>query len=156
MPKRCYRKFIRHPSSCGMLGDECDSMAWIKPSFPREDVNKAAQALVAYGKMTDWNYDIYHDYSAALPIINNWRSSHSFPLNTFRTNLNRSALRICPEVITAQRIKRLSSISQKLQRFPDMKLSQMQDIGGCRAILQSVAQVNQLTEYYKKVKLNTG
>jgi ppGpp synthetase/RelA/SpoT-type nucleotidyltranferase len=39
------------------------------------------------------------------------------------------------EVIVAQRLKRLATILDKLGRFPDMKLSRMQDIGGCRAIL---------------------
>jgi len=48
--------------------------------------------------------------------------------------------------LIAQRIKRLSSIEAKLLRFNSMKLTQMQDIGGCRAIVGSVAQVRALTD----------
>jgi putative GTP pyrophosphokinase len=39
------------------------------------------------------------------------------------------------QVIVAQRLKRLPTILDKLGRHPNMKLTRMQDIGGCRAIL---------------------
>lgn len=39
------------------------------------------------------------------------------------------------QVIVAQRLKRLPTIINKLERHPTMKLTRMQDIGGCRAIL---------------------
>ena len=35
----------------------------------------------------------------------------------------------------AKRLKRSNSIIAKLERFDDMRLKTMQDIGGCRAIL---------------------
>jgi hypothetical protein len=49
----------------------------------------------------------------------------------------------------AQRIKRLPSIRHKLDRFGGMKLSQMQDIGGCRAVLSSVDSVREVVDFYK-------
>ena len=73
---------------------------------------------------------------------NNWRSSHGMPLNTFRKTLRLYATRLDSQSLVAQRIKRLSSIELKLRRFPTMKLSQMQDLGGCRAIVNSVQTVN--------------
>ena len=88
------------------------------------------------------------EYLAALDIINNWRSSHNFPLNTFHIWLKRRAKIIDPTVITAQRIKRMASIELKLSRFPTMTLSQMQDIGGCRAILSDALAVSKLCESY--------
>jgi ppGpp synthetase/RelA/SpoT-type nucleotidyltranferase len=124
-------------------------MAWTKIAFSRQEINEAGKALVAYEQMIDFDHGLYFAYMEALPIINNWRSTHSFPLNTFRINLNRSSARTDQESVTAQRIKRLSSIGQKLIRFQNMKLSQMQDIGGCRAVLKSVERVNQLYTYYK-------
>ena len=36
-----------------------------------------------------------------------------------------------------QRLKRLPSIISKLERLPRIRLSQMQDIGGCRAVLRT-------------------
>ena len=40
------------------------------------------------------------------------------------------------EITVGQRLKRAPQIVAKLSRHPKMKLSRMQDIGGCRAILQ--------------------
>ena len=99
-----------------------------------------------------WNWSnttsIGRIWLARLEIINNWRSSHNFPLNTFHVGLKRRASKIDHKCITAQRIKRISSIEHKLIRFPTMTLSQMQDIGGCRAILSSVANVKALCKAY--------
>ncbi|MBP0003055.1 MAG: hypothetical protein J7642_04925 [Cyanobacteria bacterium SBC] len=36
----------------------------------------------------------------------------------------------------AQRLKRMPSIIGKLKRFPEMQLSRMQDIGGCRVVVE--------------------
>lgn len=68
-------------------------------------------------------------WSNAIDVVNNWRSSHGYPLNTFQMNLRKSARVLDPEADVAQRTKRLHSIATKLDRFPDMKLSQMQDVG---------------------------
>jgi CheY-like chemotaxis protein len=84
----------------------------------------------------------------ALDVINNWRSSHNFPLNTFHIGLKKRAKIIDPKAITAQRIKRLASIETKLGRYPTMTLSQMQDIGGCRAIVATATDVSKLCESY--------
>lgn len=89
------------------------------------------------------------EYLQSLDIISNWRSSHSFPLNTFTVGLKRRAKDADPDALVAQRIKRLSSIAAKLERFPTMQLSQMQDIGGCRAIVASIADVNRLIAKHK-------
>jgi hypothetical protein len=86
----------------------------------------------------------------AVNIINNWRSSHSGPLLSMRMLLTRQAQGIDPNVLIAQRIKRLSSIELKLERFRTMKLSQMQDIGGCRAIVGSVSQVRDISMSFQK------
>jgi len=95
------------------------------------------------------DYEIWqNNYFEALDIVNNWRSSHNFPLNTFHIGLKRRTKVIDPGCVTAQRIKRLSSIEAKLERFPTMTLSQMQDIGGCRAIVASCAQVVKLARSY--------
>src|SRR4051812_22890292 len=61
-------------------------------------------------------------------ILNNWRSAHSFPLNTFQTTLRDKSRRIYPNAIVAQRIKRAASIVQKLERLPRLSLSRLQDI----------------------------
>src|SRR4051794_19722220 len=78
-----------------------------------------------------------------------FRSSHSFPLNTVTVNLRTVAADRDDDPTVAQRIKRLPSIRHKLERMPEMQLSRMQDIGGCRAVLSSVEIVNELVDYYR-------
>jgi hypothetical protein len=70
-------------------------------------------------------------------------------LNTLQVGLRRLSKQIDPGSLVAQRIKRLSSISLKLRRFPGMRLSQMQDLGGCRAVVRSVRHVNGLVGLYR-------
>jgi hypothetical protein len=84
-------------------------------------------------------------------VINNWRSAHAYPLLNFRLNLQQKLKAVCPNALTAQRIKRMESIRAKLTRG-HMQLSQMQDIGGCRAIVNSTEQVRRLVASYKRSK----
>ena len=140
-------------------------MAWATPQFTREEVNQAARVLldpppapmlVDTTKVTvDADQQIVIDewlnkLEQTFRTINNWRSSHSFPLNTFKLGLLRKATQVDKHSLVAQRLKRLSSIVTKLRRFQQMKLSQMQDIAGCRAVVQSATEVYELVELYKK------
>ncbi|MGN6268259.1 MAG: RelA/SpoT domain-containing protein [Sphingomonas sp.] len=63
--------------------------------------------------------------------------------------LRRRSQRIDHKAIVAQRIKRLSSIELKLKLKTSMKLTQMQDIGGCRSILKDVKSARALVESYR-------
>jgi ppGpp synthetase/RelA/SpoT-type nucleotidyltranferase len=112
------------------------------PEYSRREVNRAGQVLVN-PNASDAEMEV------ALSVINNWRASHNFPLNTFQMRLRKVARKINPESLVAQRIKRLSSIKLKLERFPDMNMSQIQDIGGCRAIMKDVMEVDALVNIYK-------
>ncbi len=131
-----------------------DEMVWTKPQYKRVEVDKAGAALQHWNETTfaeqDWEkyLDEVTKWQTALEIINNWRSSHSYPLNTFQMNLRRGANTIDDTALIAQRIKRLSSVSHKLERFKNMRLTQMQDIGGCRAVVRTVAGVRVLSDYY--------
>ena len=62
--------------------------------------------------------------------------------------LRRRAKKVDPRALTAQRMKRVASIFRKLVRRPTMQMSQMQDIGGCRAIVSSMKTLNELIRLY--------
>lgn len=117
-------------------------MAWVEPAFSKKQVNWAGRILVSETAVEE-------DEEKAFQIINNWRASHSFPLNTFRQGLRHRAHEVDSAPLIAQRIKRLSSITYKLRRFPSMNLVQMQDIGGCRAVVSNVAHVKELRKLYE-------
>lgn len=80
----------------------------------------------------------------ALDVLVGWRASHATPLLKANNGL-RSMLRSegCP-VEVSQRLKRLNTIIDKLTREPTMALSRMQDIGGCRAIVDSIEQLRRV------------
>jgi ppGpp synthetase/RelA/SpoT-type nucleotidyltranferase len=68
--------------------------------------------------------------------------------------LRTRAKKVAQGAIIAQRLKRLKSIAAKLsdERNMHMKLSQMQDIGGCRAVLPTVRDVEKLAAIYEVSK----
>ena len=117
----------------------------IEPWYENAVVDLAGDALIG-----DWEANGYLDSELIFPIdvVNNWRSAHTYPLNTFQMTLRNRARRIDNDVVVAQRIKRLSSIRDKLQRYPWLKLSTMQDIAGVRAIVPSVSQVYEIAKGY--------
>ena len=90
-------------------------------------------------------------YVSAREIVENWRASHAYPMLIMRNNLSNRVRKIDNKAIVAQRLKRFTSIVSKLEREPDMKLSQMQDIGGCRAIVSTVEQVDDLVRIHEEM-----
>lgn len=85
-------------------------------------------------------------------LLSRWRAGHAYPINTFQATLRNRLKQIDPEGIAAQRLKRLPTIIDKLQRFPEMKLSRMQDIGGVRAIVGTIKKVRELEAQYREKK----
>ncbi len=129
-------------------------MAWSAPRFSRKQVDAAGQFLILPPSVFDNLSDKVREFGPdddAMEIVNNWRASHNCPLYAIRKTLESRAKRITPLAVVAQRIKRLPSIQKKLQgnQYRHLKLSQIQDIGGCRAIMPTVAEALALQEVYK-------
>ena len=118
-------------------------MAWTVPEHSRNRVNAAGATLIDQSASLE-------ERERARQVVNNWRAAHSFPLNTLQVNLRRYVSDYGDEALVAQRLKRLSSIEEKLRRFDRMRLSRMQDIGGCRAVLPSVADVRDVVSTFEK------
>lgn len=119
------------------------TMQWVEPAYSKKKVNWAGKQI-----LMPVTHNTFNDYLSARAIVNNWRASHSFPLNTFQNGLRNKARTVCDDYVVAQRIKRYPSIRSKLVRFPTMTLSQMQDIGGCRAILPTCDDVIRICTLY--------
>lgn len=117
-------------------------MAWTTPNYSRREVNRAGETLINPNASLP---DLEHAFS----VINNWRASHNFPLNTFQIRLRDKAKQVDANSIIAQRIKRLSSIKSKLERIDGLNLVQIQDIGGCRVIVNNISAVNKLVDIYQ-------
>lgn len=100
-------------------------MFTIFPEYSKNRVNRAGDA-VREGNPT------IEDES----VIENWRASHNYVLNTFQATLRRHARG--REITVAQRLKRRPTIDDKLTRQPGMQLSRMHDIAGCRLIFDNI------------------
>lgn len=112
---------------------------WIIPQHSKGRVDRAGDAVANRRGFpaTDEDFEV----------LNNWRGSHAFPLNTIQNGVRLAAKTHCAQPLIAQRIKRVPSIVSKLQRFDGMQLSNMQDLGGCRAILTSASQAVSLRNH---------
>lgn len=114
-------------------------MTWIEPENSKKAVSRAGDKLLDEETSDD-------EYSIAINILNNWRSSHAFPLTTVQTFLRSKAIKVDRNALIAQRLKRVPSILEKLRRFDTMRLHRMQDIGGCRAVVADSKKVYKLRD----------
>ena len=111
--------------------------------YTRNQIKKAGKIYVSVNSTKE-------EKESALILINNWRAAHSFPLQIIYMHIKKTA---GDRAIVAQRLKRLYSITQKLDRFPNMSLTSMQDIGGCRVIVDSIEDVYRMVDSLKKSRM---
>ncbi|MEE9432900.1 MAG: RelA/SpoT domain-containing protein [Sphingorhabdus sp.] len=102
------------------------SPSFVRPGNSKGRVNRSGTAI-SLGNQT----------AEDMAVVENWRTSHAYLLNTFQATLRNKAKG--KPIIVAQRLKRRPTILGKLQRYPQMKLARMHDIAGCRVIFDSVA-----------------
>lgn len=115
--------------------------------FSKSKIDNAALILVDNKNHTALEID------ESLEIVNNWKATHNYPLHVFKNRLKRVSEKIDKNALSVQRLKRISSILKKLNRKyggnkPTMKLTQMQDIAGCRVVMSDIKQVRALYEKY--------
>lgn len=119
----------------------------------KNQITKAGQILLS-SKSKD-------EIDEAIDLINKWRASHMYPLNLMKASLVRllQQNKIIPLLIS-QRLKRLVSITYKLDLNDSMGLGGMQDIGGYRAVLKDtkdllkLQSLLQVSKTHKLIKIN--
>jgi ppGpp synthetase/RelA/SpoT-type nucleotidyltranferase len=105
--------------------------------YSKSDIDKAGDVLASV-----YNSKINQD--TAIKILENFRSIHIHPLMVFRMSLRRKSKTISDNILISQRLKRAPSIVNKLKIQKNMSLSQMQDIGGLRAVVNNLEDVHNL------------
>ncbi len=115
---------------------------WEVPKYSKSEINSAGK-IIANGCAN------IKEIEDAINVLNNWRASHAYPLHVIASNLRSSN----PNAIVVQRLKRLDSIIGKLDRFSDMSLYRMQDLGGCRVIMDSIDDVYASLNRYKNSRI---
>ncbi|MDF4560183.1 GTP pyrophosphokinase, partial [Vibrio parahaemolyticus] len=113
--------------------------------FSKNAIDRAAQNI-RHGIQGDERQD-------AIVKIQNFREFHLYPLMLLKNHLARTSNKVSNKIIVARRLKRLSTIIDKLERptldgqgSNAIKLTRMQDIAGCRAIVKNLTQLKKLQQ----------
>ncbi|WP_280407099.1 RelA/SpoT domain-containing protein [Nocardia brasiliensis] len=108
----------------------------------KSQLNKAGKTLRKF--MSDaGTVDLEEAYAAYEKLLA-WRADHAAPLKKATMGLrSRVGTESCT-IRVSQRLKRIPTILDKLRREPAMALSTMADIGGCRAVLDSIEEVRRI------------
>lgn len=111
--------------------------ALLHPSKTR--VDKAGERLSGWMALRDrlTEQQLYEEVA----VVRRWREQHAYPMTLAMPALRNWVARYSTLGPPAQRLKRLIQIAHKLQRHEGMKLSRMQDIGGCRAVVDTPGEV---------------
>jgi Region found in RelA / SpoT proteins len=118
--------------------------------FPRfqhtmNDVKRAGEAL--RGDIP-WDANRRDELLHIFAVANNWIDTHLYPMVRLRHEAVGKVRKLKLEGITAARLKRLPSVRKKLRRL-NTKLDQIQDLGGARVVLSSIADANKLFQFYQ-------
>ncbi len=117
--------------------------------YSKSDIDKAGNVLAGRP-----DQKINRDQS--IEILENFRSIHNHPLIVFRMSLNRKTKNLTGDVLISQRLKRAPSIVNKLKIQKNMSLSQMQDIGGLRAVVTNLDELYKLRDLIRNGEKQTA
>lgn len=90
----------------------------------------------------DADFDSDPGLAGALEVVVEWREAHVWPLLQVQSSVAELAWTLGHKVVPTGRPKTVPAIVGKLGRFPTMRLSQMEDIAGCRVTLGTQEQVD--------------
>lgn len=107
----------------------------------KSKIDKAGRSLVEPGELTEESIDLEYAFD-------DYRASHLEPLSNTTLELQQWLHGYGGRYYIAQRLKRKPQIIRKLRRL-SVRLTQLQDIGGCRIIVDNNDDVDQLVEFIK-------
>lgn len=129
-----------------MSAQRDDTLILKKMDFNGTEISKAGNSLRKWSELTKEQKDHVLDVLAFL------RLCHEAPLGNAVTLLKATTASIDRNAIYGKRLKRAVSIYKKLRRFEKMSLRNMQDIGGCRAIVATEKKLWQSVRALRRCK----
>ena len=112
------------------------------------DVRRAGEVL-RQAQITQGKTPSPEEVRKAREVVEAYRSAHAAPLNAAYMGLRSCLVTEGYDLNLSRRLKRLPTIEDKLRRLPRMDLSSMQDIGGCRAVLDTQHQIQRVVERFR-------
>lgn len=128
-------------------------------TFSKRQVNKAGRLALDFFRWDGDRGEIYDHFDVdrvvdAVTAVTWWRSLHARPLSRVAANLRGHVARadalVDGRADVTQRLKRRETMIDKLRREPTMAVTQMEDIGGVRVRLPSLAHVYEVSRRLKK------
>ncbi|HYP23992.1 MAG TPA: RelA/SpoT domain-containing protein [Actinomycetota bacterium] len=108
-------------------------------------INKAGKALREWWDDFEAPVEALDTYlDDAFHVLVRFRAAHQRPMTKATRGLRMMVATEGAKVEVSQRLKRIPTIVDKLSRQPSMKLANMHDIAGCRAVLQTVDEVRRV------------
>lgn len=111
-----------------------------KMRYSKSKIDKAGSTIA---KKLSISVEEHNNYEK---IIDWWREAHFIPLTEVTLKLIEWFQSIESNVHVNQRLKRKPQILKKLIRKKNMRLSQMRDIGGCRAIFENNEKIDEVAD----------
>lgn len=121
-PMTEYPRFVHSMKAVRRVGDRLADPIHFSPDMPSHERDAAIEAFA---------------------IAHNWRDDHFLPMRSIRFSVRHHMKKAGAKGDLASRIKRMTSIRRKL-RESTVKLDQMNDLGGVRAIMDDISGVNAL------------
>ena len=103
----------------------------LEKKYSKKQIEKAGDILASSPDIES------EDYNQSMDALSYWRTAHASALESTTIMLKRVCDKHDPTALIAKRLKRTPSIISKLRRHEGMKLRNMQDIGGCRAVIRN-------------------
>lgn len=128
------------------------------PSFNKSEINRCGKRLAEVhnlrvtGPMAEWKAAIAEpEYERAMGIVDAFREAHQQPLGSASVSLRSfvaTSLKQSP--VVSQRLKRLPRIVRKLAHMGSSNLARLEDIGGTRAVVQTLEDQRKLCEHIER------
>lgn len=116
--------------------------------YSRNKINSAGKVISADSS------DLLR-YAESIAVVEDWRKTHLFPLGLLVQEVSAVLMDagITP-AFSSRRLKRMTSIIDKLKHNPEMGLGGVQDIGGARFVFEDIASLMKAKDALEKAKLD--
>lgn len=112
------------------------------------DVRRAGEVL-RRAQVAQGSVPTHEEVRSARQVVEAYRSAHAEPLDAAYRELQSCLVSEGLDAEVSLRLKRLPTIEDEVRRLPTMDLSTMQDIGGCRAVLNSQDEVQRVVDRFR-------
>ncbi len=123
------------------------SSTYPPPPSSKREINRAGKAI-ANGSGT----------AKDLELVDQWRAAHGYVINTFQIFFKRRIEKFSASIEFAQRLKRRSTVIDKItRRHPDGRplmsdVTSMQDFAGCRLIFDTLSDLENFRDFVHSAK----